>query len=455
MKNVFGSKPNEYAVYGKPAATKKSDPFNYNNSNHLQTNETSNILAKNEEIKMKFFQDSDKKSKLKQIHRNVESIMNQQNISLNERRTRLKYLLTNENRNYEYELFNMQATPNERALQLKQKADDIKRRKDEANLKFVEEKMDEKWRLECDDLRTFESKKIQASMKAEHLRQMEEKVCERRHKMEEDAIFANLWYEDIKAKKQREEIDAQRAKDKNKETAHILRQQIDVLEEQRQEERRLRNENVKLVEEQINIDKLEKQMDYRKKLENQAARREELDQCVRIKLINEAKRAKEEAAFDLMALEESLASFHNEDEERALRKQQLMKEQKQYRQYLEQQYEEEKRQQQQLDIIINIEIEKQFAKQLARWKAEREARKKLLNQVIKERQQQINDKIERNKSRQGELAREKEQMNRIIEMNKVEEKMERDQLLSKELNYQNDIIQQIDYNSKQKQLVSC
>ena len=112
----------------------------------------------------------------------------------------------------------------------------------------------------------------------------------------------------------------------------------------------------------------------------------------RAKLINEARRAKEELAFDLKCLEESLQSFQNDDIERARRKQELFMEQKNYREYLQQQYEEEKRREKELDRIVNEEVEKQFQKRLAQWKAEKKARKDLLEKVVKERQQQIADK---------------------------------------------------------------
>jgi hypothetical protein len=113
---------------------------------------------------------------------------------------------------------------------------------------------------------------------------------------------------------------------------------------------------------------------------------------IRAKLINEAKRAKEELAFDLKALEDSLLSFQNDDIERARRKQELYEEQKNYREYLRQELEEQKLRDKELDRIVNEEVEKQFQKRLAQWKAEKKARKDLLEKVIQGRQMQINQK---------------------------------------------------------------
>lgn len=96
--------------------------------------------------------------------------------------------------------------------------------------------------------------------------------------------------------------------------------------------------------------------------------------------------------YDLKALEDSLISFQNEDLEKAKRKQELLVEQKQYREYLKEQYEEEKQREKELDRIILEEVEREMQKRLAKWKAEKAARKSLLEKVVKERQMQINDK---------------------------------------------------------------
>jgi hypothetical protein len=102
-------------------------------------------------------------------------------------------------------------------------------------------------RSECDELRTFESKQLQAGMRAEHLRQIEEKICKERHRLEEEAIFADLWQKDYEAKKFKEDEKARQIAGKNRETLAVLREQMQVLEDQKQEEKRLRNENMRLV----------------------------------------------------------------------------------------------------------------------------------------------------------------------------------------------------------------
>jgi inner membrane protein involved in colicin E2 resistance len=104
-----------------------------------------------------------------------------------------------------------------------------------------------KKRSECDELRTFESKQLQAGMRTEHLRQIEEKICKERHRLQEEAVFADLWQQDYEAKTRKEDDKKRQIAEKNKEMSLVLKEQMQVLEDQRQEEKRLRNENIRLI----------------------------------------------------------------------------------------------------------------------------------------------------------------------------------------------------------------
>ena len=63
----------------------------------------------------------------------------------------------------------------------------------------------------------------------------------------EEAMFADLWHNDMLAKKQREDEDARKHLEKNYQTAAVLKEQMKVLEHQKEEEKRLRLENTKLI----------------------------------------------------------------------------------------------------------------------------------------------------------------------------------------------------------------
>jgi hypothetical protein len=56
-----------------------------------------------------------------------------------------------------------------------------------------------------------------------------------------------LWQKDINAKKEREDKEAQSQAIRNKEISAVLKQQMQVLEKQREEEKRLKADNVRLM----------------------------------------------------------------------------------------------------------------------------------------------------------------------------------------------------------------
>lgn len=70
----------------------------------------------------------------------------------------------------------------------------------------------------------------------------------------------------------------------------------------------------------------------------------------------------------------------------------LQKEQQIYRQYLAQQLEEEKRQEREMDKLIETELEKSWAKRAEQLRLEKEARNRLMKDVMATRRLQIQEK---------------------------------------------------------------
>ena len=63
-----------------------------------------------------------------------------------------------------------------------------------------------------------------------------------------------------------------------------------------------------------------------------------------------------------------------------------------YRSYLAEAKREERQREQELDSLLSEEVEKQLAKITQQWRKEREARRKLMDDVLKTRRQQIKEK---------------------------------------------------------------
>ena len=65
-----------------------------------------------------------------------------------------------------------------------------------------------------------------------------------------------------------------------------------------------------------------------------------------------------------------------------------------YRSYLAEAEREERQREQELDSLLNAEVEQQWAKRMAQWRTEREARRKLMDDVMRTRRQQVQEKSE-------------------------------------------------------------
>lgn len=70
----------------------------------------------------------------------------------------------------------------------------------------------------------------------------------------------------------------------------------------------------------------------------------------------------------------------------------LREEMRIYREYLAEQAREEERREKELDTLVNAEVEKNWAKRLEQWRKEREARRKLMQDVLDTRKKQIEEK---------------------------------------------------------------
>lgn len=65
-----------------------------------------------------------------------------------------------------------------------------------------------------------------------------------------------------------------------------------------------------------------------------------------------------------------------------------------YRSYLAEAEKEERQRELELDSLLSVEVEQQWAKRAAQWRTEKEARCKLMDDVMKIRRQQVEEKCE-------------------------------------------------------------
>ncbi|XP_076801276.1 cilia- and flagella-associated protein 53-like isoform X1 [Clavelina lepadiformis] len=388
---------------------------------------------------------TDKSIQKNTVQRRVRDLMEQSKLHLDERRQRLRQLLQKEDIEYLEEMEAKHETIEERQKKMFERAKELKEKRENERLKTVQDKLDQQWREQCEELRGVLSRRHQDEVCVDRMHQLAIKADLERRKQEEERMYAELWEKDRLAKAAREELEAQQQIERNRAMVDTLRTQKASLEAKKEEEKRLIAEEAKLLAEERELRRLEetRAMEQKRLLQNQ--HKKSLETSIKMKLMREAKENQEELALDMKILEQLLEESRNEAQEMMQRKTQRKEEEKKYREYLQQQMEEEKRREKELDRLVDADVAAMWAKRIHQWKLEKEARNRLMMDVMETRRKQLQEKLQLLGLEKEELRRDREEMTIAIEEhNKLEdERIARTKAINK--NYESDLMAQIEH----------
>ncbi|XP_013385627.1 cilia- and flagella-associated protein 53-like [Lingula anatina] len=397
---------------------------------------------------------TDRRIQINTVKRKVAGLMQAEQFGIEDRREKLRDLLMEEEQQYLKEMEEKEETVLERQAKMRGRAKDLREKREQERMQIVKEKLDQKFRNECEELRSTLSKRHQDEVCTERLEQLRIKERIEEEKKQEEAMYADLWHKDMLSKMEREEREAQAQHARNREVLGVIQLQRAALEAQKEEAIRLREEEARLLAQQNQLRKLEEQQALEEKRRQQQETREIYDRSVRMKMKRKAKEIQEELAFDMKILEQLLEESRNEAMEQEQRKKELREEDRRYREYLKQMLEEEKIRESEMERLIDEDVERMWQKRLAQWRLEKEARKKLLEEVLAVRRQQINEKLSINEKKQREALVEREEILRAIEENKQIELEQQERQRQKNLQYQSDLEGQMNYTQRQKHIES-
>ncbi|XP_059155375.1 cilia- and flagella-associated protein 53-like [Physella acuta] len=364
------------------------------------------------------------------------------------RRDRLRTLLASEEECYLKEIEDKQETVLERQAKMRERAKFLKDKRESERLALVQEKYDQQFRSQCEELRSTLSKRHQDQVcldRLEQLRQKEEIAQEEKALAD---MYDKLWEQDMLEKAAREEREAKDLLERNRGVVDVLKKQMAALEAQKEEAKRLKEEEAQLLKEQKAIWKMEDEIAHQEKVRKQQEMRDMLEHSRAFKARKKAKEEQEQMAFDLKMLEQLLEESRNEVIETTQRKRELREEDRRFREYLRQLMEEEKAREKELEKMIQHEIEAAWDKRIEQWRKERQARKLLLDDVMAGRARQIQERLLENERQQKEAARDREELQRRIAENQKFEAEQAAKRWQANVNYQNDLVHQMAYNTK-------
>lgn len=394
---------------------------------------------------------TDKKILIGSVKREVDKRMRATAFDVEARREKLRDLFKQEEQGYLDEMEAAEETTLERQAKMRERAKSLKEKREAERLQVVQAKYDQQFKAQCEELRSTLSKREQDIVCAERIEQLRFRDDQKREQKAYDDMYADLWEQDRQEKMAREEREAKAAHERNRETLDVLRKQMAALEAQKEEAKQLQQEELELMREQIALRKLEEQAAAEEKRRRQQETRDMLDLTLKMKMRKKARDEQEQLAFDLKMLEQLLEESRNEAMEQMQRKIELREEDRRYREYLRRLVEEEKQRQKELDQMIHDEVEAVWQKRIDQWKRERLMRKKLLDEVMAGRNRQLQERYEENQRRKAENERERIHLLQTIEENHNYEAERAAKRMAGNLQYQNDLQEQINYNEYQRQ----
>ncbi|KAI4900511.1 hypothetical protein NFI96_020142, partial [Prochilodus magdalenae] len=395
------------------------------------------------DLRMRWERNTEQRMVSATIERRVQEAMGQYQMSIDERRERLRELLESEEREFLTEAKEKKETVLERQTKMRERAKYLQEKRESERQKIVAEKLDQLFREQCEELRAAQTRRRQDEVFRERAAQIRTRDEARRLHQGEEMLFAQLWESDRQAKEERENHQAQRQRESNFQTVAFLKAQMEVAEQQRLQAKQLKEEEAQLLREQREMLRLEEQREHKQKLQSQQSRRRQLDLSLRLKMKRVAQEQQDELALDMSILEHLLTHERDEKKEEALRKLELREEQQKYRQYLAEQLKEQRRQEAETEKLMEAELQQTWTRRAEQWRLEKEARDRLMKDVLDTRRLQIQEKLEHNAQKQAELAKESGELNRIIQENKLLDEQEKTRLREACQEYQADLLAQM------------
>lgn len=360
----------------------------------------------------------------------------QREASLLERRRKVANLYNVEMQSWREEALSIMETQEDRKARIMDRAHALKDSREKAQQEYVKKAYDKQWRLACDDARLLDSEALEKFMSDERLRQIEEK---RRNKIELSGAendFLDEWKRQLDVIEERDRKKLQTQKDADLATQAGLRDQMTHNRQMKQDHWQRRRE-----EDEAELSRLREDIAADERLMRQRA----MDAKMRGKVIRDdnaqhkdilaadrEKERKEDAILLDYALRKEKRAVDQEKAKLDGQKEAALK----YRAYLQEQMIKEAEDNSFMEEVCKKEEERVWKARDDLLAAREEARRRLMLEVDKGRQEQIaRKKSEEDKDRQqGKLFAEK-----FIREAKEGIEMERQEaLLRKQQSIEND-----------------
>ncbi|GBM22807.1 hypothetical protein AVEN_226477-1 [Araneus ventricosus] len=341
---------------------------------------------------------ADKKGLYSRVQWEVDKVTAKMDEELEKRRSRLAELLKSEEDMYLKESLAQHEDEETKTARMLCRYKELKMQKEAERQKMADEKKEQQFKRNCEELRTLMSKKIASETAEEGRRLRCERLAEAEEKNREEEIYAELWLKDTEAKQQREEKEEESRRQRDAEYAQLVSQQVQERRLEKQRKLREKETDAEIRAEQERLAGLEDEWQKQMKKRKQQEAKHDLDECLREKLKRKAKEVQDDLMQDLFFLKQIMAG--EEEAKINEKKRALLKEQQDYLQHLRDQMRKEEEFEKKVDRMYQEELEKMWERRKKEWEEEKNKRRALEQDVMNGVKEQILANVEKGRQAQ-------------------------------------------------------
>eukprot|EP00696_Hemimastix_kukwesjijk_P004341 gnl/Hemi2/15353_TR5169_c0_g1_i1.p1 gnl/Hemi2/15353_TR5169_c0_g1~~gnl/Hemi2/15353_TR5169_c0_g1_i1.p1 ORF type:complete len:487 (-),score=152.55 gnl/Hemi2/15353_TR5169_c0_g1_i1:254-1714(-) len=331
------------------------------------------------------------------FNKKVEAATSRLRDNLMERRAKLRALLAAELDSYKFELANCEETTEQRRARMLDEARRLHQDGELERTRVAEEKSMQRWREECDELRTHATRVNNISVRNARNDQLSELTDRRNQELDYERKCAEMHFQDYDKKQERFKLEKERAQTMNADMVNALDRQLGEKADQAAQRQAEHEDEKRLLNEMWELDNVMAVRREQARKEKAQIKRAGLDQFNDQQKAIKASEKKVERDFDLALIKEYLEQETRKDAEDADKRRRLREEARTYRAYLVDQMQKDEDFDRRLDRMRQAEADAEYAKQVERWTKEDNARNTLMQEVLADRKAQIVAKADEKK----------------------------------------------------------
>ncbi|XP_053325190.1 trichoplein keratin filament-binding protein [Spea bombifrons] len=336
--------------------------------------------------------------------------------NLERRREELRKLLQEERDLLEGELQELHQNKEPVIREMRERTEELKSAREERRKQLAEELLYERWKQNNVKLREIESSLHKKYVVDAWGEQITERNQEKAEEEETKKIYENQYELARQEALERMKMEEERRRQMEKDRVEVLRQQMEELKLRELEANMLKKKQDDLLRQQWEVEELQEE---RRKIEERRKKIELghfLNRQYNAQMKRRAKMVQEELEMDMQILSALISKEDNEQHLRSARREQAAADAAWMKRVIEEQLHIERQREAELDTLFREEAKQVWAKREAEWERERNARNRLMKEVLSGRQLQIQERIEQNKLAQKESLKARQELINELEL---------------------------------------